>query len=556
MSGLVAHCLIRNPAELEVELRQLGVDLVLVDAPAEIPPGARLVFVSDLDLAVVRSIRARVSSAIMVAVVSGECQVSDLPVGIDEVLVLALPTAARRRRLELILRQQRHLAPPAADPDRPPLPPAVFRWDPAAGTTTWLAPPTWTAPPADWRELFEPCRREELGWRGPLPRRGRLVAPTARWGRVDFADDGSQLIGTIVDVTDEHSTVQRLAAVADDWRSAMDSVPIAILILDQAGRIVRLNDRGRAVIGGTFADLVGAPFAAIEAWQPWATARHLVDQLEAHGRVAPAYSDPDADGRVWEVAAEPLRAPTSRDGRIVVLARDVTEDLRVRRQLALDERMASVGRVVAGVAHEVRNPLFGISAIADALEARLRDAGPQLPHLAMLRAVVARLSRLMSDLLVLASTARLELAPVALEEVLEDARMACAALAAERSVAIEIDRALSPVVHGDRTQLVQLFQNLFDNALRHTPPGSRVEARVLETSAHQIRVAVRDHGPGFGADRVRALDPFFSRRKDGTGLGLAIVQQIAQRHRGEVTLRDAPDGGAVVEVALMTGLGR
>ena len=231
---------------------------------------------------------------------------------------------------------------------------------------------------------------------------------------------------------------------------------------------------------------------------------------------------------------------------MIAVCREITDELRLQRAFEANERMASVGSLVAGVAHEVRNPLFGISAIADALELRFHG-GEALPHLAMLREVVARLSRLMNELLALGSTTQLELEQVAVTDVLDDARAACAALALERCVAIVVSGDEGVAAELDRGRMTQVIQNLLDNAIRHAPAASWVEIAVTSTD-ERLRLTVRDHGPGFGEHKARALEPFYSKRKGGTGLGLAIVAQIVQRHGGTVTLDNAREGGAVVRV--------
>jgi signal transduction histidine kinase len=114
-------------------------------------------------------------------------------------------------------------------------------------------------------------------------------------------------------------------------------------------------------------------------------------------------------------------------------------------------------------------------------------------------------------------------------------------------------RGLLPPLAADRKRIVQVFQNLLENALRHSPPGGTVVV-LLEPPAPDgslVRVAIRDAGPGFAAaDLPHVFEPFFTRRKGGTGLGLSIVQQIVEQHGGRVEARNDPAGGAEVVVFL------
>ncbi len=218
------------------------------------------------------------------------------------------------------------------------------------------------------------------------------------------------------------------------------------------------------------------------------------------------------------------------------------------------EHMAAMGSLVAGVAHEVRNPLFGISSTVDALEARL-GADDVAPHLATLRSQVERLGKLMNDLLEYGRPRALERAPHDLAGVIQDAIRACDYLARTAGARIETEaKGTLPPLVVDRKRLVQVFQNLLENALRHSPPGASVLIELgpeLAGGASRARVAVRDRGTGFdAADLPRVFEPFFTRRKGGTGLGLSIVRQIVEQHGGQVETANHPGGGALVVVYL------
>lgn len=217
------------------------------------------------------------------------------------------------------------------------------------------------------------------------------------------------------------------------------------------------------------------------------------------------------------------------------------------------EQMAAMGSLVVGVAHEVRNPLFGISSTVDALAARV---GPEAigEHLATLRTQVERLGKLMNDLLEYGRPSQLERAPEDLVSVVEEARRACQfPTPAGTRVETRAAHALPPLLV-DRKRLVQVFQNLLENALRHSPPDAPVlvDLECAEAGSERLaHVSVRDQGEGFAAaDLPHVFEPFFTRRRGGTGLGLSIVRQIVEQHGGRVEATNSPAGGACVEVWL------
>jgi signal transduction histidine kinase len=215
--------------------------------------------------------------------------------------------------------------------------------------------------------------------------------------------------------------------------------------------------------------------------------------------------------------------------------------------------MAALGSLVAGVAHEVRNPLFGISSTLDAFEARVGRTSDYQRYVSTLRGEVDRLGMLMTDLLEYARPTALEISPVALPEVVTQAMRICEPLARRHGVVIEnAVPAQLPLVPLDRRRMAQVVHNVIDNAIRHSSPGDRVrvEATLLE-DGRSLRLAVRDCGRGFeGRDLPKLFEPFFTKRKGGTGLGLSIVQRIVEQHGGQVQATNHPGGGAEVAVTL------
>ena len=235
------------------------------------------------------------------------------------------------------------------------------------------------------------------------------------------------------------------------------------------------------------------------------------------------------------------------------LRQEAAERQEAQEALRRSETLAAMGALVAGVAHQVRNPLFGITATLDAFEMRFRDQAGTERYLHVLRTEVRRLDRLMHDLLTYGRPSNLSLSPGSLGAVLAQVVHACETQAAHLGVTIEwhiADRL--PVMQMDDHRLSQIFINLIENALQLSPRGGAVMVTAEATRAAErvwVQCAVADRGPGFPpADLPRVFDPFFSRRRGGTGLGLAIVQRIVDEHGGQVRAHNQPGGGAVVTV--------
>jgi len=211
--------------------------------------------------------------------------------------------------------------------------------------------------------------------------------------------------------------------------------------------------------------------------------------------------------------------------------------------------MEAMGSLVAGVAHEVRNPLFSISATVDAIEAALGQHPQFAEHAAMLRAQLGRLTQLTRDLLDYGRPSLLQAAPTDLASVVRRAALACATLRQQRR--IDLEEQLAPELGPldlDGARLEQVFENLLANAMQLSPLGSRVrvtsELATLDGRPF-VRCAVEDQGPGLARDDLpHVFEPFFSRRTGGTGLGLAIVRRVVEAHGGKVAAENRAGGGA------------
>jgi signal transduction histidine kinase len=257
-------------------------------------------------------------------------------------------------------------------------------------------------------------------------------------------------------------------------------------------------------------------------------------------------------------ASEACLKASNEELRRQMTERERAEDAQARLREALHRNriMAAMGGLVAGVAHEVRNPLFGIASTVDALDARLARLPNKLEyerHISVLRGEVERLSRLMQELLEYGKPSGLELTREAIGPLVDAAVRACQASADASGVTVNA-QVPDVAIHGDAMRLTQVFQNLLDNAIHHSPAGGTVSLHIGEigTNGHRwIECRVLDGGSGFQPqDLPHVFEPFFTRRRKGTGLGLSIVERIVTSHGGTIEAANRPHGGAVLTVRL------
>jgi two-component system sensor histidine kinase HydH len=233
--------------------------------------------------------------------------------------------------------------------------------------------------------------------------------------------------------------------------------------------------------------------------------------------------------------------------------RQAADRQRLQAELRRSERLAALGKLLAGVAHEVRNPLAGIRSTVQLWQ---RGIGPDAESFDDLLAEVDRLDGIVARLLQFSRANAQELAPGDLNTVVaEVARLARGAAEAQGvRVELDLDPALPPVAMSPPA-LVQVFRNLTTNALQVMPGGGtlRLSTRSgASAGAATARATVSDTGPGLGAEQLAHLfEPFFTTKAGGTGLGLAIAREIALAHRGDLTAGPGPDGpGAAFTLTL------
>lgn len=218
------------------------------------------------------------------------------------------------------------------------------------------------------------------------------------------------------------------------------------------------------------------------------------------------------------------------------------------------ERLASVGQLAAGVAHEIRNPLTAIRSTMQYLLQGFEAAEPKHQLIAELLSEVDRINSTVGSLLSLSRSGELRLAEIDGLDPLARAVQLLRARAREQGV--EIAEALPPEpvpVLGDAGQLKQVFLNLLLNAIQSMPDGGlvRVMAAAQEGQEAWLRIRIADGGAGIPADQLRQVfDPFYTTKSDGTGLGLAICHSILEQHQGEIEIESEAGHGTAVTVRL------
>ena len=349
------------------------------------------------------------------------------------------------------------------------------------------------------------------------------------------------------------------------WDSVLSSIGDAVIIVDARELITLFNPAAEQLLGRAQARVLDRPCA--EVFHATPAVGEMVKRTFATGQ---------AQARTEELrgrrgSAIPVRLHTSaiwqHDGGGICGTVLTIHDLSYQRALEEDarrtERLARLGTLVAGLAHEVKNPLGGIKGAAQLLALRLKDRPDVAEYTDVIVRETNRLSRLVDELLMIGSPRPPELVALNIHKVIGDvlALVQPELDAAGISLRTEFDPSL-PDTCGDSAQLTQVLLNLVKNAIeamRGMPRDGGHTLRILtrmETDFHLVRrqdasgkflrVEIADSGPGISAPGgERLFEPFYSTKPRGTGLGLAICQRIVAAHGGSIRLENGPQGGAV-----------
>jgi two-component system sensor histidine kinase HydH len=231
------------------------------------------------------------------------------------------------------------------------------------------------------------------------------------------------------------------------------------------------------------------------------------------------------------------------------LEQKMVEMRALERQLVRAGRLQSLGELVAGLAHEIKNPLASLKTASAIVADEISESSPRRKMVVILQKEIDRMTALLEQFLAFARPGSIALAHLGLAQVVEEAVALVRPQAAVRQVSLRVACPSSgPIVEGDRDKLTQILLNVLLNAVQFSPDGGTVDVRLQQKvlpHGNYAVVSIGDQGPGIQeSDRERIFDPFFSTRENGTGLGLSIACRLIDEHRGYVDLAGERTQGA------------
>jgi two-component system, NtrC family, sensor kinase len=421
-------------------------------------------------------------------------------------------------------------------------------------------------------EDFETSRRKAVVYSGrqkeklllvPLIQRNEPIGVLFLWcTNPDFhlSDDRLQIaeiLAVWISISLENAIMfDRVSQSQREWENTFDSIADPIYIVDNDFVLRKMNRSLASYVSKDIKlPLERNCFRYLfhrNTVCPWCPVPKGVETGESVTVEAPIFA-----GGLWQIQSFPFTDKTgTRIGSINVM-RDITILKRMQEQLIESEKLASAGKLISGVAHEVRNPLFGISTTVRALANELGNKQELKPYLDIVTNETARLNRLMEDLLNYSRPVQIDKNPSDMteivREVIEHFNLVPKAQAQEVSISFFNSDNIPPI-NVDTGKIKQVLFNLFENGIQHSASKARIDV-FLEYLAlanpPEIHLVVKDNGKGISPENLtKIFDPFFTTRQRGTGLGLSIVRKVIHDHGGRISVESHQDVGTTFRISL------
>lgn len=378
-------------------------------------------------------------------------------------------------------------------------------------------------------------------------------------------DAGGKIVryqGTLVDVTERREMEKALRGQEEFQRYLLESFPDLILVMDLNGRYSFVSSRIHDLRGYKPEDLLGKRVEEEQDYSPelFALYRDLITGRKMFGSCDYSARHRDGSWRTMRASASPLFDAENKLSGAIVSVRDITVEKKLEQQIIQSERLAAMGQMIGGFAHELNNPLTSILGMSELLQ---EGEAPEAvrKQMVVLQQQARRAAEIVQNLMYFSRPPAPGKTPIDLGELVQRTLHLHAYSLRKSNITVDFLKETSvPAVSGDTHQLMQVFLNLILNseqAMREVRDRGTLRIRI-EKQEKSVSVIFQDDGPGISPDILpNIFDPFYTTKRPGrgTGLGLSISKAILREHNGNVEATSGPGGGAVFTVTLPVAAG-
>jgi PAS domain S-box-containing protein len=378
-------------------------------------------------------------------------------------------------------------------------------------------------------------------------------------------DAGGKIVryqGTLVDVTERRGMEKALRGQEEFQRYLLESFPDLILVIDLNGCYSFVSSRIHDLRGYKPEDLLGKKVEEEQDYSPelFALYRDLITGRKMFGSCDYSARHRDGNWRTMRASASPLFDAENKLSGAIVSVRDITVEKKLEQQIIQSERLAAMGQMIGGFAHELNNPLTSILGMSELLQ---EGEAPESvrKQMVVLQQQARRAAEIVQNLMYFSRPPAPGKTPIDLGELVQRTLHLHAYSLRKSNITVDfLKEASVPAVSGDAHQLMQVFLNLILNseqAMREVRDRGTLRIRI-EMQEKSVSVIFQDDGPGISPEILpNIFDPFYTTKRPGrgTGLGLSISKAILREHNGNVEATSGPGGGAVFTVTLPVAAG-
>jgi len=363
--------------------------------------------------------------------------------------------------------------------------------------------------------------------------------------------------GTLVDITEKRKMERQLAQQEEFRARLLESFPDLILVVDLEERYTFVSSRARDLLGYQPQQMLGKKISELEDHSPeLASLYHaLVSGKETFASAEYGAKHSDGNWRTMRAAGSQLVDADAKVTGVIISVRDITLERKLEQQVVQSERLAAMGAMIGGVAHELNNPLTSIMGVSELLQDTETNETSR-KQLAMLQQQARRAAEIVQNLTYFSRPPAPGKSRINLVEVVERTLNLHAYSLRKNNVTVDfLKEAGVPYAMGDPHQLMQVFLNLIlnaEHAIRDARDKGTLRIR-LGKGDNSVWVSFHDDGPGIPKENLSSIfDPFYTTKRPGrgTGLGLSICKSVMKEHNGSIEASNSPEGGAVFTVTL------
>ncbi|MFZ0309798.1 MAG: PAS domain S-box protein [Candidatus Sulfotelmatobacter sp.] len=363
--------------------------------------------------------------------------------------------------------------------------------------------------------------------------------------------------GTLVDVTQRRKLERQLLQQEEFRKRLLESFPDLIVVVDLEEKYTFVSARVRDLLGYQPEELLGKKISETEGYSPELVALYheVASSQKIFGSAEYGTRHRDGSGRTMRASASQFSDADSKLAGVIISVHDITMEKKFEQQIVQSERLAAMGAMIGGVAHELNNPLTSILGVSELLQdSQTTDAAQK--QIAILQQQARRAAEIVHNLTYFSRPPSSGQTRVNLAEVVERTLNLHAYSLRKNNITVDFLREPGlPYVEGDPHQLMQVFLNLILNAeqaIREARDRGTLRIR-LGTTGTSVWASFLDDGPGIPQDILGSVfDPFYTTKRPGrgTGLGLSICKSVMKEHNGTIDAANAPGGGAVFTATL------